>query len=113
MIDFYHSVHFYNDLSSTHSANSLELLSQNILSLKLEEKGKLSVVVKQVPYYRQIPVLDIFAYLMWTGDSKLILISYFPRCLELCINSRTFWYEIICQEDFRVNWKNFRHMRMQ
>lgn len=62
MIDFYHFVHFYNDLSSKHSANSLELLSQNILSLRLEEKGKLSVVVKQVPYYRQIPVLDIYIF---------------------------------------------------
>lgn len=41
IIDFYHSVNFYNDLSSKLSANTLELLSQNVISLKVEEKGKL------------------------------------------------------------------------
>ena len=62
MIDFYHSGHFYNHFSSKQCANSLELLSQNVISLKLEEKGKLPVVVKQVPYYKQIPALDIYVF---------------------------------------------------
>jgi len=38
------------------------LHSRNVISLKLEEKGKLSVVVKQVPHYRQIPVLNIYVF---------------------------------------------------
>lgn len=41
MKDFYHSVNFYDNLSSKQSADSLELRSQNVISLKLVDKGKL------------------------------------------------------------------------